>query len=122
MATAIVPVLTLIAPLILPAISFVEGLLGKGTGVQKMTAVVDILTGAITGVANKGLIASVGTGVVDPGLPKMIQDAVQKVFDQTKIVGVPGSGSGAVPVVTGGVSQMVTLTIGKVIVTFPVSG
>jgi hypothetical protein len=122
MAAAIVPVLALIAPLILPAITVVEGLLGKGTGAQKMTAVVDILTGTITGVANKGLIASVGTGVVDPGLPKMIQDAVQKVFDQTKIVSVPGSGSVAVPVVTGGVSQMVTLTIGKVIVTFPVSG
>src|ERR1035437_10603303 len=116
MAAAIIPIVSVTAPLIPGVISFVEGLLGKGTGPQKMTTAVDILTKIIQDMANQGKVASVGTGVVDPGLPKMLQDAIQKVFDQAKVV---GSG-GVVPAVAGGVSQMVTLTIGKVIVTFPV--
>src|ERR1035437_5017434 len=122
MAAAIIPIVSVTAPLIPGVISFVEGVLGPKTGPKKMTTAVDILTKIIQDMANQGKVASVGTGVVDPGLPKMLADAVQKVFDQTKAVtgsGVPVVG---VPVVTGGVSQMVTLTIGKVIVTFPVSG
>jgi hypothetical protein len=125
MAAAIIPIISLVTPLIPGVISFVEGLLGKGTGPQKKTTAVDILTKIIQDMANQGKVASVGTGVVDPGLPQMLADAVQKIFDQTKAV--TGSGVpvvGGVPVVTGGVgmTQSVTLTIGKVIVTFPVSG
>jgi hypothetical protein len=125
MAAAIVPLVIsavgLITPLIPGVITFVENLFGKGTGPQKMSTAVDLLTKVLQDIANLGKIPS--AGVVDPSLPAALQIEVQKIFDQMNGQSVSPS---VVPVGAGGnvsvSTQTVTLMIGKVIVTFPVSG
>ena len=87
---AVMAVVSAVLPLIPTAITTVESLFGAGNGAAKKTTVVDMLMKALQGLANTGKIPS--AGVVDPGTPAAIANAVQSVFDQIS-VNVPGIGT-----------------------------
>ena len=95
MAAAILPIvgmaISLVEPFIPTLVTWAEGLLGHSSvtgskdGAAKMTTVTSVLQAILTALANAGKIPS--AGVVDPSLPKALQDAVQKAVDAMKTSG-----------------------------------
>lgn len=107
MAAAVIPIvgtaIQVIAPAIPSIISWVEGLFGhssttgKQSGAQKLETVVSIITNALTGMANSGLLPS--AGIVDPAFKTELQKVVQQVVENMQKAGLL-NGATTVPVVS----------------------